>query len=224
MVGKVKALTLLLAAISPSWVAAHDLPISNMTMVADEDFLHVELVMNSAELVFFRELDSDNNGRLEPSELQEHGEEIAGRIFDCLTIEVDGQPQEADSYGIVPELDTHHLTVRAHYAVNACEAPLLVALRLSSITNSAHTTQVTFRSPRVKQSARLNARSPQVLFNSSHGSDQSGAELPSAVKPSDTTLIGWLLAGLSIGVATAIACFLFFKMRTVRQKHDLSVI
>lgn len=213
MIGRLTTLTILLVASPFSRVAAHDLPISNMIIVADEDFLHVELTMNSAGLVFYRELDRDNNGRLEISEVREQGEEIAGRILDCLTIEIDGRRLDADNFGIVPDVSTHHLTVRAHYAADGREVPLSIASRLSSITNGAHTTQVTFRKPGSSELARLNARSPQVLFNGSLQAIPTGAVVLPEAPSSETNRAKWFLVGVPVGVATLIGCLLLFKSK-----------
>src|SRR3972149_2927313 len=83
-----------------SQAAAHDLPISGMRMVADEQFLHVELMLNSGELVFVGELDRNKNGRLEVAEVNEKGDEIAQRIVDCLTLRTGGREIQADVVGI----------------------------------------------------------------------------------------------------------------------------
>lgn len=195
--------------------AAHDLPIGSMMMVADEDFLHVELMMNSAELVFFGELDRDKDGRLAVSEVRDQGDEIARRIIDCFTIEIDGRRLEPDTYGIVPAVDTHHVTVRAHYAVDARDVPLSVTSRLWNITRGAHSTQVTFRKPGGGESARLNARSPQVVFNGSSPAIQPRAESLSTTASPGVKRSTWFLVGVPIGLATLIGCLLLLKSKNV---------
>ncbi len=190
--------------------AAHDLPISGMQMVADEQFLHVELMLNSGELVFVRELDRDKNGRLDVAEVNEHGDEVARRIVRCLTLKSDGRTIEPDVAGVVPDVGTHHLTVRAHYPIDARRVPLTVESRLWEITRGAHSTQVTFRALENSQVARLDARSPRVTFNESQE-----LELPQGTPAGNPTAAkiesyGKLPLGISVAVATLVGGYLIF--------------
>ena len=45
---------------------AHTLPISTLTLVPDENYLHLELILNPFELTFFSELDANHDGRFDP--------------------------------------------------------------------------------------------------------------------------------------------------------------
>jgi hypothetical protein len=218
MVNKVTTCTILLLACVSGRIAAHDLPVSSMMMVADEDFLHVELTINSGELIFYRELDRDNNGRLELAEVREQADIISKRIVDCLSIEIDGKRLEADNCGIVPDMSTHHLTVRAHYAVDARDVPLSLESHLSNITNGAHTTQVTFRKPGSSESARLNARSPRVTFNlSPPATSKAVASRPKMPSPG-AEHSKFLLVGVPIGLITLIVCLLCLRSRHLQAE------
>lgn len=218
MVNKVTAWTILILVCISGRATAHDLPTSSMMMVADEDYLHVELTINAGELVFYRELDRDNDGQLELSEVREQADIIAQRIVDCFSIEMAGRRIEAENYGIVPDVTTHHLTVRAHYAVDARDAPLSLESRLSNITNGAHTTLVSFRKPGGNQSARLNARSPRVTFNGPPPATLPAVASHPEVSTSGADLSKWLFVGVPIGLATLVVCLICFRSKQVQAE------
>jgi len=153
-----------LLVIDGSRVQAHNLPISEMMLVADEDYLHMEIVLNATELTFFRELDRDQNGHVNLAEVADRGEQVSRRVVDCFEIRVNGQVVEADVAGLVPNYNTHHLTVRAHYPVDAAEASVELTSRLAAITHGAHLVQLVYRTPHENHRARLNATSASVLF------------------------------------------------------------
>lgn len=144
----------------------HNLPISEMNIVADEEEMHVELVVNSSELHLIAELDHNGNGQLEYSELHAEGERIARRILSLLTFRIGDRPLEVDVCGILPNPNTHHLTVRAHYRADARYDALSVQSRLFSLAANAHVTQVTFRRPGKRHVGRLSATDPTVHFPS----------------------------------------------------------
>lgn len=126
-------------------VYAHDLPVSELKLVADKDRLHLEIMLNAWELQFFNELDADKNGLLNPQELKGPEEQIARRIVESLDLRVAGAPVTADIVGIVPDYNTHHLTIRAHYPVDAAEATVEVGSRLAALTSAAHIVNVTLQ-------------------------------------------------------------------------------
>ena len=129
------AATLLLA-VGQSQLQAHNLPISEMMLVADDEYLHMEVVINATELTFFREMDVDRNGHVSLAETEDWGEQVSRRVVDCFDIRVDGQVVKVDVAGLVPNHNTHHLTIRAHYPVDVAEASVELTSRLAAITSS----------------------------------------------------------------------------------------
>lgn len=149
------------------WVThamAHTLPISFLTLVPDENYLHLELTLNPFELTFFSELDANHNGYLEPMDWQGQGEKIAWRILDAVQVRVDGQPVAPDIAGLTQSYESDHITVRAHYAVAARRATVSVESQLSGITSGAHLTQASFGKGDDAQAAHLDAQSSQARF------------------------------------------------------------
>ena len=144
---------------------AHDLPISNLTIVAAKDTMHVELVLNIVELSFFSEIDSDKNGFADPAEVGLQSDQISRKIADCFLFQIDGKPVAAAVHGVVPNFGTHHLTIRAHYTCDAREASVHLESHLAAITNRSHVIEVVFHRPNSRQAARLDARDPEVLFD-----------------------------------------------------------
>jgi|GEM_PF-5639974 len=145
--------------------SAHDLPISYMTIVAAEDTVHVELVLNAAELVFFPEIDLDHNGIADPEEVKTQSDKISRAIINCFTFQIDGQPVAAAVQGVVSDLGTHHWTIRAHYPGDARKASVHLVSHLAAITNRSHVIEVTFQRPQSRQAARLDAHDREVVFD-----------------------------------------------------------
>jgi hypothetical protein len=143
---------------------AHTLPISYLTVVPGADYLHLELLLNPFELNFFAELDTNKDGRLEPAELAGRQETVARRILDCLSLRVGGKPVAAEVAGVTPDVDSHHLTLRAQYHVDARTAPLEITSSLVSITSGSHLTQVTYQNGGRRQLAQLDMVSPKATF------------------------------------------------------------
>jgi hypothetical protein len=143
---------------------AHTLPISFLYVVPDADYLHLELMLNPFELSFFSELDANKDGRLDPGELKAQEEQATGRILECLKLQVDGKPVKAEVAGITPEVDGHHLTLRAQYHVDARRVPLQLESSLSTITSGSHLTQVTYLRSGKRQLAQLDTQSAKVTF------------------------------------------------------------
>ena len=143
---------------------AHTLPISFLQLVPDADYLHLELTLNPFELSFIAEVDANHNGRLEPEEFAGRQAEVAQRILDCLSVRVDGRPVRAAVAGLTPDLDSHHCTLRAHYAVDARGAPVEIESKLATITSGSHLTQVTWAYAGARQLAQLDTQCAKVTF------------------------------------------------------------
>jgi hypothetical protein len=177
---------LLAMAVEP--LCAHTLPISYLHLVADTNYLHLELTFNPFELSFFSELDSNHNGRLEPSELEGKQDQVTPRILDCLKIYIDGKLVRAEVAGLMPDLDSHHVTLRAHYLIKGPMAKITLESSLTSITSGSHLTQVTFLHDGQRQLAQLDLQSPTVTFvlapklaQKQHSSSQQRLKSPKAL-------------------------------------------
>jgi hypothetical protein len=193
------AATSLLALLMARAASAHDLPISYLTMVPDADYLHLELTVNSSELSFFGELDQNEDGRLDVAELEAEGEKTARRILERLVLRVNGAAVEPETCGIVPNLDTHHLTLRAHYPVDARSAPVSLESRLTTITPGSHVTLVRFEQPAGRQSARLDIHSRTASFVAQGGMKTAAA--PPITNNSPAAGANWIWVMLSAGLA-----------------------
>ena len=143
---------------------AHTLPISELTLVADEACLHLELTLNPFELSFFSELDVNRNGALELREWQGQGEKIAWRILENLTLRVNGRQVTADIAGLSQTYESHHIFVRAHFPADGRGARVSLESRLAELTSGSHVTQVTYGAGERVQFARLDMQSNKVTF------------------------------------------------------------
>ncbi len=190
--------------------SAHDLPITDMKIVAAKESMHVEIVLNSAELNFFSEIDRDKNGFLDPQELEQESLQISKLVVGCFSFQVDGQPVQAAVHGIVPTIGSHHLTIRAHYPVDARKVPVYMESRLLAITRKSHVIEVTFQRPDRRDSARLNAHDQDVLFG--YEQEISLPEKPSAKTDADENLRRDYR--LLLGLAALLGSFFLF-----RRKH-----
>ncbi|MEK7675347.1 MAG: hypothetical protein AAB676_05890 [Verrucomicrobiota bacterium] len=146
------------------FAAAHTLPISYLTVVPDEEYVHLELVLNPFELSFFSEIDRNKNARLDPAEIENREANLCGRILDCLKLRVNGTLVPAEIAGFTPDLDSHHATLRAHYRVDARRLPLAIESKLAALTSGSHLTQVTCRRGERIQIARLDTQSATATF------------------------------------------------------------
>jgi hypothetical protein len=190
--------------------SGHDLPICDMRIVVAEKSMHVELVLNSAELNFFSEIDRDKNGFLDQQELEKESLQISKLVVDCFSFQVDGQPVQAAVHGIVPTVGSHHLTIRAHYPVDARRKTVSLESRLLAITRKSHVIEVTFQRPDRRESARLDAHDQDVLFDY-----EQEKSLPK--NPSTTTGTGEIRKRdyrLPLGLAALLGSFFLF-----RRKH-----
>ena len=136
-----------LVAVGATWLVvhtarAHTLPISTLTLVPDESYLHLELTLNPFELTFFGELDGNRDGRLDPGEWTGHGENIAWRLLEALKLRVNNRPVTADIAGLSQSYESHHIAVRAHFAVDARRARVSLESQLAALTSGSHITQV----------------------------------------------------------------------------------
>lgn len=181
-------------------VGAHTLPISFLYVVPDADYLHVELMLNPFELSFFSELDTNKDGRLDPGELKAQEEQVTRRILECLKLQVDGKPVKAEVAGITPEIDGHHLTLRAQYHVDARQSPLQLESSLSTITSGSHLTQVTYLRSGQRQLAQLDTQSAKVTFRPPQESEGGAGPLSRVGRSgmSRAALLG--LTGVSLAV------------------------
>ena len=143
---------------------AHTLPISYLYVVPDTDYVHLELMLNPFELSFFSELDQNRNGQLEPAELGAQKETVTRRLRDSLKLTVKGKLIPAEVSGLTPDVDSHHLTLRAHYRVDARRAALTIESTLARITSGSHLTQVTYLRAGQRQLAQLDMQSPKATF------------------------------------------------------------
>lgn len=143
---------------------AHTLPISYVFVVADKDYVHLELSFNPFELANFTEFDTNKNSRLDPEEMDSAQEKLPQQILAHLKLSADGKPVAAETAGLSPDADSHHATLRAHYPVNASRATLTLESTLQEITTSSHLTQVNFLRDGIPQLAQLDSESHKVVF------------------------------------------------------------
>ena len=187
------------------WVTgarAHTLPISYLILAPDSDYLHLELMLNPFELNFFSEIDRNHNHRLDPAELEASRTLVAGKLVECLRLQVGNRVVSPEVFGLIADFDTHHIRLRAHYRVDARTHALTVESTLATLTSGSHVTEVTFRRPGGTQSARLDMQSPRVTFV------PPGGDLPTPPVPSAVVSVphrlpgGWPLVGLGgLGLA-----------------------
>ena len=161
----------MIAALVAGWLAffglratAHTLPISYVFLVSDKDYVHLELSFNPFELASFSDLDANKNGRIDPDELASSQEKLSHQILEHLVLSADGKPVAAETAGIVPDVDTHHATLRAHYRLDASQAALTLESTLQEITSSSHLSQVNFLRDGKPQLAQLDSQSHKVAF------------------------------------------------------------
>lgn len=143
---------------------AHTLPISYLFIVTDADYIHLELSFNPFELMSFREVDTNKNGRLDPAEVESQGDKITRLLLDQLTLSVDGKRIAVENAGISPDADSHHATLRAHYRVKSRDTTIVVESNLQNVTSSSHLTQVKCLRDGKESLAQLDSRSHKATF------------------------------------------------------------
>lgn len=142
----------------------HSLPVSYLLLVADTDYVHVELTFNPFELPQFAEVDTNANRRLDPGELDANGERLARAMLEHLTLRVTGREFTAETAGLTADPDSHHVTLRAHYRVVAGGERIAVESRLPQALGSSHLTQVKCVRDGKTAFAQLDSRSPRAAF------------------------------------------------------------
>jgi len=194
-------------------VDAHDLPVSDLKIVASAESMHVELVLNAAELNFFPEIDTNHDGLAGPGEIEAKSTQISKAIIDCFTFQVNGTVVQPAVHGLVPDLGSHHLTLRAHFPVDARETPVMLESGLAAITHGTHIVEVVLHRPSSRHAARLDAHDRDVLF------DYKKKQVP-VVKQSKQVATSSSPArqksnpinyALILGLAALVGGFLFFR-------------
>lgn len=198
---------LLLCALS-AW--GHTLPISFLNVVADNEYVHVELMLNPFELNFFSELDLNRNGFLEPLELSGREESVARKIVDCVKLRLKGRLVTPEGAGIAAEIDGHHFTMRAHYCVDARRSPLTIECSLVSVTSGSHLTQVTYLSSGRRQFANLDQQTASVTFAPVTGVKVSSSSTGSHFGGFSSSAL-W--SATSVALCAIVAGFLFISKR-----------
>ena len=177
----------------------------------------MELVLNPFELRFFSELDHNRNGRLEPMELQGKEKLISQRLVSCLKLKVDDVAIPAETSGLVDDFDTHHLTVRAHYAAATQRSSITIESSLPTITSGSHITQVTFGTRDRIQSAQLGMNSTAATFDPIEPLEStSNHSIPAPVASLQTNRLIFILISL-IAVSGALAGL--FKLTRLKTEN-----
>ncbi len=197
------------AAMAAFTAGAHTLPISYLRLVPDADYLHLELVFNPFELTFMAEVDENKDGELSPAELQAHGNVMADRVTAAWIVSTDGQRLQAETAGMDPDLNGHHVRLRAHYKVDARRLPLTLESDLISIMNASHLTQVTYGHPEGPQMAQLDSLSRKVTFTPPSSKHQSPPLAPPKALPG----MALLAAAVVFLPAAGAGLWLFLRKR-----------
>jgi hypothetical protein len=147
-----------------SIASGHTLPISYLTVVPDEDYVHVELVLNPYELNFFAELDANHNRLLDREEMARFREVGTELLLAAIEIRVVDRPVRAEAAGADLALGSHHLVLRAHYRIDARRLPLKVVCTLTKITSGGHVTVVNYVNMGRKQTVLLDRTGAEASF------------------------------------------------------------
>ena len=160
-------------------VGAHTLPISYLLVVPGAEYLHLEFVLNPFELNGWSLLDKNEVDRVEHDEIAPAQEKLARQVLEAITVRIDGKPVAAEVAGIEPEPNSHHLTLRGQYRVDARRAKVGIESRLSSTLGMSHLTQVTLLRDGRQQLAQLTASGASAEF--------AGRPSAGAARPGGTT-------------------------------------
>lgn len=148
-----------------SLAQAHDIPISELSMVPDASQVHIELRLNIFELKFASEIDNNKNRRIEKEEFEGNQKAIKQRILESLELKSDGEVVNVQASAIRLD-DSHHIIFRAHYPINAYKQSLKLVSELQSLTNQSHVTLVNFGNAEDnKQLAKLDNRLHSATFS-----------------------------------------------------------
>jgi hypothetical protein len=148
-------------------LCAHTIPVSYLTIVPDKDFVHLELVLNPFDLIFFPEIDHNRNGRLDRDELARFEELGTRKLLEAIELRVEGREIAAEIAGASLASDSHHVILRAHYPVDAREVPIAVACKLTQVTRGGHLTSVRYINCGRRQSVVLDTETGWVSFSPS---------------------------------------------------------
>lgn len=150
---------------------AHDIPISTIHIVPDNNEVHLQLVINSFELSFLSEVDQNHNGYVDPEELEVKRALIKRQLLSVLKISMDKRNIRAHSSGIMLNDQNHHLVFRAHYPRKQGFRSLKLVSNVEEITSRSQVTQVTFGTPGQEQMARLEGATNTATFALAKGAE-----------------------------------------------------
>lgn len=209
-------LFLLIIAGSCIVLRAHTLPISYLTIVPDTDYIHLELVLNPFELSFFSELDHNGNRRLEAAELSAHEAAVVQRLTGALELQLAARTLPAVAAGVTVDLESHHISLRAHYKGDATAGPVSIRSRLIEITSGSHLTQVVYAHAGGRLAAQLDTHSRLATFGA--------APLPkpvTAAAPRINSVAAWIiLVMLGIPVTLLAVAAAWLIGRSIRHSHQ----
>lgn len=185
---------------------AHTLPISDLILVADEDYLHLELSLNPSELNFPSDFAASKDDAKE--------EIIARIILDHISVAVGTKCLVAETAGIVRSGESHHLELRAHYPLAATSGILQIESLLCDLMGASHFTQVTFRKGEEMRLAQLDNQRRTASFGTLGQNVKSSLEASSETrtKQPQSTLVFLpllLLALLPMALLLLFTAFLF---------------
>ena len=188
---------------------AHTLPVSYLRLQSDSDYVHFELIFNPFELTFLPEVDDNRDGELSFAELEQHGKQLADRVVGAFQLSVGGKPLQAETAGMDPDLNGHHVRVRAHYKVDSPQLPLTLESDLIAIMSASHLTQVTYANGGSLQMAQLDSLSRKVTFTGA--TPKRSPTVP--VTPRARAVVGWRLTLLTISAVLLIGAGIFSFLR-----------
>jgi hypothetical protein len=191
---------------------AHSLPISELTIVPDADYLHLELMLNPFELTFFPEIDTDRNGQITARELEAQQSRLTHAVLGCLKVRVSGQQLSPEVAGMNADPESHHLTLRAHYRVDARQTSVAVESTLNAITGGSHVTQVTFGKPPRVQWARLDMQTITATFGAPERPSVNDATQPHNAVGAEAVLLMVAIPGMIM-----LACIFIFIRRKLHE-------
>lgn len=186
---------------------AHTLPISYLRLTTDESYLHLELIFNPFELTFLSELDDNHDAELSPAELSVHGQLLADRVVGAFKLTAGGKTFTAETAGMDPDLNGHHVRLRAHYRLVARNAPLTLASDFNQLTSGSHLTQISYVNGTNTQMAQFDSQSHSVTFESRDAKVTS--VLPNDTVKSRALLVPALVLAVLLVLAAAAISFSF---------------
>lgn len=128
-----------------------------------------------------------------------------------------GQLVAPETSGVTADLDSHHLTLRAHYRVDARRSPLTIECSLVSITSGSHLTQVTYSSSGHRQFANLDQQTTSVTFAPFIEVKALGSSSRNHLR-AFLTPASWF--ALSVALSAFVASILFLSKRWVLRRSS----